>query len=93
MERALHNAVRAPNAGFSQGWGFLVLDEPVDVRRFWELTTDPEDLARRLRQLAADPALRQRLGKAGAVRAQQYAPGGVAQKVLAIYEETMERRK
>ena len=27
VERALHNAVRAPNAGFSQGWGFLVLDE------------------------------------------------------------------
>ena len=48
VERALHNAVRAPNAGFSQGWGFLVLDEAdgaADVRRFWELTTDPEDLA------------------------------------------------
>ena len=45
VERALHNAVRAPNAGFSQGWGFLVLDEPADVRRFWEVTTDPDDLA------------------------------------------------
>jgi nitroreductase len=44
IERALRNAVRAPNAGFSQGWGFLVLDSPGDVRRFWELTTDPEDL-------------------------------------------------
>ncbi|MEO6511798.1 MAG: nitroreductase family protein, partial [Nocardioides sp.] len=38
VELALRNAVRAPNAGFSQGWGFLVLDEAVDVRRFWELT-------------------------------------------------------
>ena len=28
VDRALHNAVRAPNAGFSQGWGFLVLDTP-----------------------------------------------------------------
>jgi nitroreductase len=45
VERALHNAVRAPNAGFSQGWGFLVLDRPADVRRFWETTTEPEDLA------------------------------------------------
>ena len=45
VDRALHNAVRAPNAGFSQGWGFLVLDERDDVSRFWELTTDPEDLA------------------------------------------------
>ena len=44
IERALHNAVRAPNAGFSQGWGFLVLDQANDVRRFWELTTDRGDL-------------------------------------------------
>jgi nitroreductase len=45
VERALHNAVRAPNAGFSQGWGFLVLDQSADVRRFWEATTDPDELA------------------------------------------------
>ena len=44
VDRALRNAVRAPNAGFSQGWGFLVLDTPEDVRRFWEVTTDPADL-------------------------------------------------
>jgi nitroreductase len=45
IDRALHNAVRAPNAGFSQGWGFLVLDQPDDVRRYWELTANPDDLA------------------------------------------------
>ena len=45
IDRALHNAVRAPNAGFSQGWGFLVLDQPEDVRHYWELTTDPDELA------------------------------------------------
>jgi nitroreductase len=45
IERAMHNAVRAPNAGFSQGWGFLVLDQPNDVRRFWEVTTEPDALA------------------------------------------------
>lgn len=40
VDRALHNATRAPSAGFSQGWGFLVLDQPDDVRRFWTATTD-----------------------------------------------------
>ena len=43
VDRALTNATRAPSAGFSQGWGFLVLDTPEDVRRFWEVTTDEED--------------------------------------------------
>jgi len=41
VDRALANAVRAPSAGFSQGWGFLVLDTPADVRRYWEATTEP----------------------------------------------------
>ena len=45
IERATRNAVRAPNAGFSQGWGFLVLDQPDDVRRYWEVTCDPDELA------------------------------------------------
>ena len=40
IDRALRNAVRAPNAGFSQGWGFLVLDTPEAVRTYWELTAD-----------------------------------------------------
>ena len=42
VDRMLDNAVRAPNAGFSQGWEFLVLDTPADVARFWEATSpDP----------------------------------------------------
>jgi nitroreductase len=36
VDRLLEHAVRAPSAGFSQGWGFLVLDTPEDVARFWE---------------------------------------------------------
>jgi nitroreductase len=40
VERALHNATRAPSAGFSQGWAFLVLDTAEDVRRYWSATTD-----------------------------------------------------
>lgn len=34
-------AVRAPSAGFSQGWDFVVLSRPHDRERFWQLTTDP----------------------------------------------------
>jgi nitroreductase len=45
VDRALRNATHAPSAGFSQGWGFLVLDTPDDVRRFWTSSTDPEALA------------------------------------------------
>jgi nitroreductase len=40
VERLLENAVRAPSAGFSQGWAFVVLDG-AELERFWELTTDP----------------------------------------------------
>ncbi|MCU1432927.1 MAG: nitroreductase [Actinotalea sp.] len=42
VDRALLTAVRAPSAGFTQGWAFLVLDQPADVARFWEATTPPE---------------------------------------------------
>jgi nitroreductase len=45
VDRALRNATHAPSAGFSQGWGFLVLDTPEDVSRWWTVTTDPESLA------------------------------------------------
>ena len=40
IDLALANAVRAPSAGFSQGWAFLVLDTADDVRRFWAATVD-----------------------------------------------------
>ena len=43
VDRALSNATRAPSAGFSQGWGFLVLDTPADVRRYWAATADRVD--------------------------------------------------
>lgn len=31
VDRMLDSAVRAPNAGFTQGWAFLVLDTQADV--------------------------------------------------------------
>jgi nitroreductase len=38
-ERLLEHAIRAPSAGFSQGWAFLVLDSAEDRDRFWAATT------------------------------------------------------
>jgi nitroreductase len=35
IERILASALRAPSAGFSQGWAFLVLTEAEDRSRFW----------------------------------------------------------
>ncbi|GAA4707285.1 nitroreductase family protein [Nocardioides conyzicola] len=43
VDLSLRNATRAPNAGFSQGWAFLVLDTPDDVRRFWVAAADDID--------------------------------------------------
>ena len=42
VDRMLEHAQRAPTAGFSQGWAFLVLDAPADLALFWESTgADP----------------------------------------------------
>ena len=43
VDRILAQAQRAPSAGFSQGFAFLALDTPEDVRRFWEATTEDLD--------------------------------------------------
>lgn len=42
LEQLLEYAIRAPSAGFSQGWGFLVLSESADRDLFWNTTTDPD---------------------------------------------------
>jgi nitroreductase len=44
-ERLLEHAIRAPSAGFSQGWAFLVLESPDERLRFWRATTSAEDEA------------------------------------------------
>ncbi|MCK0111738.1 nitroreductase family protein [Ornithinimicrobium sp. F0845] len=41
LSRVLENAVRAPSAGFSQGWDFVVLRSDEERAAFWEATTDP----------------------------------------------------
>lgn len=43
VDLALRNATRAPSAGFSQGWSFLVLDTPEDVDRYWDLFVGDEE--------------------------------------------------
>ncbi|MGY0236005.1 nitroreductase family protein [Longispora urticae] len=35
VERIVASALRAPSAGFAQGWAFLVLTEEADRERFW----------------------------------------------------------
>jgi nitroreductase len=42
-ERILAHALHAPSAGFAQGWGFLVLEEPADRERFWATASPPAD--------------------------------------------------
>lgn len=36
VERMLRNAQRAPSAGFSQGWAFLVLEGKAETARYWD---------------------------------------------------------
>jgi nitroreductase len=41
-DRILEHALHAPSAGFTQGWAFVVLEEPADRARFWEVTSEDE---------------------------------------------------
>jgi nitroreductase len=43
IDRLLENAVRAPSAGFSQGWAFLVLDDQDDIGKFPRAVTPEQD--------------------------------------------------
>ena len=36
------NALRAPSAGFSQGWAFVVLSGPDETEPFWDAVVDAE---------------------------------------------------
>jgi nitroreductase len=42
VDKLLDLAIRAPSAGFSQGWAFLVLSAPEDRARFWSAATPSE---------------------------------------------------
>ncbi len=45
VDRLLARACRAPSAGHTQGWAFLVLEGSAQTRRFWQLDADPAWLA------------------------------------------------
>jgi nitroreductase len=60
VERCLDAALRAPSAGYSQGWTFVVLRDPAQRERFWQLSTPPERMAHPdawLRGVSAAPVL------------------------------------
>ena len=42
VERIVANAQRAPSAGFSQGWAFLVLEGKAETARYWDATMTAE---------------------------------------------------
>lgn len=39
VQEVVRTALRAPSAGFSQGWDFLVMADPDSRRRFWDATS------------------------------------------------------
>lgn len=40
VDKIVRHGLRAPSAGFSQGWSFLVLTEPADRDLFWASTAE-----------------------------------------------------
>lgn len=43
LDRLLGDAVRAPSAGFTQGWAFVVLEGPEETDRFWRATLPADE--------------------------------------------------
>lgn len=56
-DRLLDNALHAPSAGFSQGWGFLVLESDADRELFWSSTTESGAADSWLSGMSAAPLL------------------------------------
>ena len=57
IDELLALAVRAPSAGHSQGWRFLVLDDPTGRDAFWAATTDAAAANSWIDRLQTAPAL------------------------------------
>ena len=45
VESLLNLAIRAPSAGHTQGWRFLVLDDPGSCAQFWAATSEDDEPA------------------------------------------------
>jgi nitroreductase len=50
LQRILENGQRAPSAGFTQGFAFLVLEGPDETGRFWEATSGDQPVLESVRQ-------------------------------------------
>jgi nitroreductase len=57
IEGLIELAGRAPSAGFSQGWHFLILRNPADRARFWTATARPGPPDRWLTGMRSAPVL------------------------------------
>jgi nitroreductase len=57
IDALLELAIRAPSAGFSQGWRFLVIDDPAALARFWLATSEPGVPDRWLTGMRSAPVL------------------------------------
>src|SRR5260370_7858973 len=57
VERILSNALRAPSAGFSQGWAFLVLEGPEQTRTYWDAVGPGDRDSFRFQELYNAPLL------------------------------------
>ncbi len=57
VTRCLQAAVRAPSAGFSQGWDFVVLTSPDDRAAYWRATTGEGEPDSWLTGVSAAPVL------------------------------------
>ena len=57
LEMLLNLAIRAPSAGHTQGWKFLVLDDITSRTRFWSATVEDGPGDDWLRRMQSAPAL------------------------------------
>jgi nitroreductase len=57
VQRLLDHAIRAPSAGFSQGWGFLVLSDAADRETFWRVTGGQDNDGRWMSGMSTAPLI------------------------------------
>jgi nitroreductase len=57
VAKIIRNGLRAPSAGFSQGWGFLVLAAADDRARYWAATRLGDETDGWLARLSAAPLI------------------------------------
>jgi nitroreductase len=57
VDKIVRHALRAPSAGFSQGWGFLVLTAPEDRARYWAATRLDDQTDEWLARLSTAPLI------------------------------------